>query len=939
MMEKITVCTFNCKHVKSSIEEVRRLCYQNDIVLLQETWLFKHDLFVLNDISATHFAQGVSSIDSDHEILTGRPYGGLAILWRKTLGHACRVITYDDNRVMGIEITSSQNSILILNVYLPYCSEANQLDFDFYLSKLKDLIDAHKSPHTLVFGDFNSDVLNGNHKFGNTLKDFVENEGLIVSDVTHINVGDNPYTYIAPNGSTSWLDHIISTVSGHALLDCVGIDYNFVSSDHLPLLATLNTGRIGTVNSKKPVGNPRIKWENVSADQREEYYKNTEAELSKIPLDHGLILCDNVKCSDPSHRQAIDIMYQCITNALSGSSEFMLKKAGTKQKQVPGWNEVVKEAHQLARESFLCWRSRGSPRQGFVFQQMKTHRAQFKLALRKCKNDRTRREADCLAKHHLAKDSKSFWKSINNIMGNNSSVYASGINGATCPEEICSMWQKHYEAILNSSLDQSSETYVSNRLNCINEMDTFERITHHDILAAVKSLKMGKTHGHDGLSGEHFKYSSNKLMFLLAIVFNCMIIHSYLPDDLMISYIIPVLKDKKGDISSKDNYRPIAITSIMSKIIEIVFLSRYSEFLESSHNQFGYKNKLSTETCIFTLKEIINYYRFYSSNVYLCFLDASKAFDKINHFHLFKKLIKRDLPIIIVRFLFTWYRSQTFAVKWLDNISAKFTSSNGVRQGSVLSPKLFSVFMDELSVNLNMSKIGCHMNNTSFNHIFYADDAVILSPSVKGLQKLLNICQKFAIDNEIVYNPLKTKCMHIRKRGADSVNSAVYLNDIDIKWVESYKYLGIYLSSDLKEDTDIKRQIKSIYSRGNILIRKFRGCTNDIKCLLFQSFCTNFYCSSLWSSFNMSTIHNAKVAFNNVFRYLLGIRERCSISQLFLNNNVDSFYVLLRKSIFNLYMRLKECDNALVSCVLNSFYFYFQSPLFLHWKRQLYNTF
>jgi len=57
------------------------------------------------------------------------------------------------------------------------------------------------------------------------------------------------------------------------------------------------------------------------------------------------------------------------------------------------------------------------------------------------------------------------------------------------------MWQKHYEAILNSSLDQSSETYVSNRLNCINEMDTFERITHHDILAAVKSLKRERPMG------------------------------------------------------------------------------------------------------------------------------------------------------------------------------------------------------------------------------------------------------------------------------------------------------------------------------------------------------------------------------------------------------------------------------------------------------------
>ena len=127
--------------------------------------------------------------------------------------------------------------------------------------------------------------------------------------------------------------------------------------------------------------------------------------------------------------------------------------------------------------------------------------------------------------------------------------------------------------------------------------------------------------------------------------------------------------------------------------------------------------------------------------MYSCFLDASKAnYDRVNHWTLFKKLLKRGISVVIVRILLFWYSKQEICIKWGNETSSCSTICNGVRQGGILSVVLFSIYMDDLSVLLSQSGIGCHIDDLCINHVFYADDLCLMAPCAIVLQELINLC-------------------------------------------------------------------------------------------------------------------------------------------------------------------------------------------------------
>ena len=144
---------------------------------------------------------------------------------------------------------------------------------------------------------------------------------------------------------------------------------------------------------------------------------------------------------------------------------------------------------------------------------------------------------------------------------------------------------------------------------------------------------------------------------------------------------------------------------------------------------------------------------FYRHLAFVCFLGVSiYAFDLVNHDNLYRILDKKGVPGCIKRIIIFWYEKQFFCIKWGGTTLHSFGVSNGVRQGGILSPHFFNVYIDELTVTLNACKTGCSLNNVLFNHKMFADDMAIIAPLVKGLKLLIRLCEQVASRLDITFN-------------------------------------------------------------------------------------------------------------------------------------------------------------------------------------------
>ena len=140
-------------------------------------------------------------------------------------------------------------------------------------------------------------------------------------------------------------------------------------------------------------------------------------------------------------------------------------------------------------------------------------------------------------------------------------------------------------------------------------------------------------------------------------------------------------------------------------------------------------------TYVYALKECIKHYKSRNTTVCVTFLDASKAFDRIEHWLLFKKLIAKDVPLFIIRLRLYQYSHQQMCIRWGNTFSSLFS----VKQGGILSPALINIYMDGLSTSLDSSNIGGHICGNLWNHLCYADDMCLISLSSAGMQRLLNM--------------------------------------------------------------------------------------------------------------------------------------------------------------------------------------------------------
>ena len=207
-------------------------------------------------------------------------------------------------------------------------------------------------------------------------------------------------------------------------------------------------------------------------------------------------------------------------------------------------------------------------------------------------------------------------------------------------------------------------------------------------------------------------------------------------------------------------------------------------------------------------------------------LDASKPFDRINQEKLFVKLSDRGAPQYFIRKLQHWYSKLTSCVRWNGILSGVFRVACGVRQGGILSPFLFSIYVDELLYLLSTSSHGCHVGTVFYERIMYADDLILSSPSLCSLQVMTDICSDYAIKHFLFFICKKTVFTIVNK--PKYAVSDLTLDCHIIQLSDYFKYLGVHFIARMDMSVDIMPVRRKFYVASNSIIARSHGLAEPV---------------------------------------------------------------------------------------------------------------
>jgi Reverse transcriptase (RNA-dependent DNA polymerase) len=261
---------------------------------------------------------------------------------------------------------------------------------------------------------------------------------------------------------------------------------------------------------------------------------------------------------------------------------------------------------------------------------------------------------------------------------------------------------------------------------------------------------------------------------------------STVPDSFCDSFIAPIPKNSysKKRIVTCDDFRGIAISSVFSKLFESCVVDIFNVYLPSECNQFGFKEGSSCSHAIFCARKLISNYVGCGNTANILALDISKAFPRVNHHALLSKLIARKAPLCLVNLIESCMAESMYlacSMVWHCNRAVSVTPW---RQGSVLAPVLFAIFINDVVVACNKACLG--------EILVYADDILIVAKSISTLQYLFNIVQGQIYQCNMSLNVGKCCAMRVGPRFDVSCASLKTNSGDCIRWVDEIRYLGVY---------------------------------------------------------------------------------------------------------------------------------------------------
>jgi len=629
----------------------------------------------------------------------------------------------------------------------------------------------------------------------------------------------------------------------------------------------------------------KVTWKKANADHVLSYKYALSTLLKDIELPYQAINCIDLQCK--LHLGEIDRYYNSIISKCIIAANRCIPKSG--KPRLAGWNEHVKSYKEQSIMWHRIWVDNGCPRHGVIYDIKRRTQANHKRAVRYVNKNQSNLKAEKLATALKCQNKRNFWDEMRRISGKRCNM-PNVDDDAQCDDKISRLFADNYNNLYNSvSYDVNDMQDLINELECSIENDCGNNactctsshvITCDDVTDAVLRLKPHKADGVEDASSDILINGCNELFVHLSLLFNIMLRHGQCPRNMLLTTLVPIPKNRKKSLNDSSNYRAIALGSVVGKVMDNIILEKHQYVLKSNDLQYGFKAKHSSTHCTFVLNEVVDYYVNNGSSVYLVLLDASRAFDRVQYVKLFKLLIKRGLCSLTARFLAFLYTNQRLRVKWNGHYSDSFVTSNGVKQGGIISPILFCIYIDELLVQLRNAHVGCHIGNTFLGGLGYADDLCLLAPSRGAITVMLNICEQFGIEYDVLFNSQKSHLIIYNTNFNYQDIPPLKLNGEKLESKEVANHLGHPIGNTDTNNSAIGNAVKDIVWRTNFVMSKFGFCHCNVRSFMFRTYCTSYYGSPLWR-LNSSAINRFYVTWRKCIRKVWGVspRTHCRLLQ------------------------------------------------------------
>ena len=484
----------------------------------------------------------------------------------------------------------------------------------------------------------------------------------------------------------------------------------------------------------------------------------------------------------------------------------------------------------------------------------RTCKQQTQKSLRNMKNMWWNARATDLQEAADKRDYKSFYQGLKAVYGPKykASPSIKSKDGVllTDPIQVRDRWAEHFDGVLN----QDSE-FDASILNDIPRWDINQSLaalpTLDEILLSIKQLTSGKAPGADGIPPDIYKHGGTAVAEQLVKLFTQIWEEGHVPQAFRDADLIHIYKNK-GDSKSCDNHRGITLLCIAGKILARLLLNRLNKHIDNigliPESQCGFRPGRGTTDMVFALRQIQEKCKLYNEDLYLLFIDLTKAFDTVNRPGLWAILELIGCPRLFVGLIRSFHDDMKVTVREGNDRSEPFQVTSGTKQGCVLAPTLFSIFFslmlhvafkdatDGVDIKSRFDRNLGGVKSSHFNaptkvklstirDLLFADDCALAALSQEALQRLCDCFASAARRFGLTISIKKTEPLYQPASGNAYVPPVIFIEGKQLNDVKTFKYLGGIVSTDASMNPEIDSRIaKATSAFGRLLKRLWTNC-------------------------------------------------------------------------------------------------------------------